>query len=90
MYVCVCNAITDSDVREAKALGAMDEDDIFDHFGVEPLCGRCCDMMGEMLDGHVHAHSHSHVHGHCESGHEDHGHCGQGPCGQGYCRRHLA
>lgn len=62
MYVCVCNAITDSDVQDAKALGAVHEDDIFDHFGVEPLCGRCCDMMGQLLGGCGHSHCGQ---GHC-------------------------
>jgi len=42
MYVCVCNAVTDSDIREAYAEGARTFDALQDQLGVSTCCG-CCE-----------------------------------------------
>jgi bacterioferritin-associated ferredoxin len=50
MYVCVCHALTDGDVRSAEARGAATHSDVFHHFGVTPCCGRCVPAMRGMLN----------------------------------------
>lgn len=42
MYVCVCNAVTDSEIREAYAEGACSFDALRDELGVATCCG-CCE-----------------------------------------------
>lgn len=51
MYVCVCHALTDGDVRSAEAEGADTHGEVFRHFGVKPKCGRCISYMCGMLGG---------------------------------------
>ena len=41
MYVCVCNAVTDSEIRGAVALGAHSLADLESTLGVGTCCGRC-------------------------------------------------
>jgi bacterioferritin-associated ferredoxin len=41
MYVCICHALTESDIAEAEDKGARNEVEIFSHCGVKPQCGRC-------------------------------------------------
>jgi bacterioferritin-associated ferredoxin len=43
MYVCVCNAITDREIRSAVALGARSLADLQTTLGVATCCGRCAD-----------------------------------------------
>jgi bacterioferritin-associated ferredoxin len=43
MYVCVCNAITDREVRGAVALGARSLADLQSTLGVATCCRRCAD-----------------------------------------------
>ena len=43
MYVCVCNAITDREVRGAVALGARSLADLQASLGVATCCRRCAD-----------------------------------------------
>ena len=52
MYVCICHALTDVDVRAAETEGAAsDADEVFRHFGVKPECGRCVPCMRGLLAG---------------------------------------
>jgi bacterioferritin-associated ferredoxin len=41
MYICICNAITEREIRQAAALGATDFQDLKDGLGVATCCGRC-------------------------------------------------
>jgi bacterioferritin-associated ferredoxin len=54
MYVCVCNAITDKEVRGAVALGARCLADLQATLGVATCCRRCADcasaIVAETLD----------------------------------------
>jgi bacterioferritin-associated ferredoxin len=58
MYVCVCNAITDREIRGAVALGARSLADLQSTLGVATCCGRCadcaraivCDASNEIAD----------------------------------------
>ncbi len=43
MYVCVCNAITDKEVRGAVALGARTLGDLQATLGVATCCRKCAD-----------------------------------------------
>ena len=41
MYVCVCQAVTDRQIREAVAGGARTLDDLRRELGVANQCGQC-------------------------------------------------
>jgi bacterioferritin-associated ferredoxin len=43
MYVCLCNAVTDREIRGAVKLGARSLGDLQDTLGVATCCGRCTD-----------------------------------------------
>jgi len=49
MYVCVCHALTDGDVRSARDEGAATSAEVFRHYGVKPQCGRCVRTMGGVM-----------------------------------------
>jgi bacterioferritin-associated ferredoxin len=49
MYVCICNAITDADVRTAEEQGAVTETQVFAYYGAEPQCGSCVCFMRDMM-----------------------------------------
>ncbi len=49
MYVCVCNAITESDVREAVDAGAEDLWDLQAATGLASGCGSCKEVAADML-----------------------------------------
>ncbi len=41
MFVCNCNGITEKQVHSAIASGASDWEDVHEHHGHEPCCGKC-------------------------------------------------
>ena len=41
MYICVCNAITDREIRQCAELGAQTFDELRDCLGVATCCGKC-------------------------------------------------
>ncbi|MET1255460.1 (2Fe-2S)-binding protein [Aliikangiella maris] len=43
MYVCICNAVTDSQIKEAMHNGLTTFAEIQHHLGVGNCCGRCVD-----------------------------------------------
>jgi len=49
MYVCVCNAITDREIRGAAELGARTLDDLSATLGVATCCRRCSDCARKVL-----------------------------------------
>jgi bacterioferritin-associated ferredoxin len=49
MYVCLCNAITDHDIRGAVALGARTLGDLTASLGVASCCGRCADCAQRLV-----------------------------------------
>jgi bacterioferritin-associated ferredoxin len=49
MYVCVCNAITDREIRAAAELGARTLDDLSATLGVATCCRRCSDCARKVL-----------------------------------------
>ena len=54
MYVCVCNAVSDREIRGAVKLGVRTLDDLSAALGVATCCRRCTDcaqkVLGEALD----------------------------------------
>lgn len=51
MYVCLCNAITEREVREcAHRLGARSVEDLTAHLGLGAGCGRCLDCACQVLE----------------------------------------
>lgn len=50
MYVCVCNRVTDGQIREACAKGACSLDCLRDRLKVATCCGRCRDCASRLLD----------------------------------------
>jgi bacterioferritin-associated ferredoxin len=49
MYVCICNAITESDVLEAVEAGAEDLWDLQSATGLASGCGSCKEVAADML-----------------------------------------
>jgi len=50
MYVCICNAITDKQIRSAAEAGATDLWALQAELGVASGCGSCMEMAAEILD----------------------------------------
>ena len=49
MYVCVCNALTDREIRAAADLGARTIEDLQATLGVATCCRRCADCARGVL-----------------------------------------
>lgn len=51
MFICICNAITESHVRSAVAEGASSLSDLQAQLGVATCCGCCAETVAEYLPG---------------------------------------
>lgn len=49
MYVCVCNAVTDCQIREAYCEGACSMRKLREKLGVAGCCGRCAPCAKDVL-----------------------------------------
>lgn len=49
MYVCLCNALTDRQVREARNSGAKSVSHVFRSTGSKPECGKCVHCVRDIL-----------------------------------------
>ncbi len=49
MYVCICNAVTDKQIRKAAESGVQDLWDLQRELGVAVACGACKEMASEIL-----------------------------------------
>jgi bacterioferritin-associated ferredoxin len=49
VYICICNAITERQVRECASAGATSIDDLSSSLGVGSGCGRCVECAVELL-----------------------------------------
>jgi bacterioferritin-associated ferredoxin len=51
MYVCICQAVTDKDIRQAAREGVRTLEDLGDTLGVGTCCGTCgpeaCSLLAE-------------------------------------------
>ena len=52
MYVCICNGVTDHQIREAAANGCKSVSELTMRTGCGSTCGSCLDMAGDMLADH--------------------------------------
>jgi bacterioferritin-associated ferredoxin len=50
MYICICNAITERDVRECVRKGCCSMDELSVELGVGTGCGRCRPTANEILN----------------------------------------
>ncbi|MEM9620176.1 MAG: (2Fe-2S)-binding protein [Pseudomonadota bacterium] len=50
MFVCVCHAISDSDIKSAIHAGAEDLDSIQARLGAGTACGTCQDFTQQLID----------------------------------------
>ena len=50
MIVCVCNAITEAEVRDAARGGAASPEAAYARLGCEPHCGCCLSYAQQLID----------------------------------------
>ena len=50
MYVCICNGVTDRDIRRAAENGANSLEALSKQLQVATCCGRCADCARDLLD----------------------------------------
>ncbi len=50
MILCVCNAISEQEVRSAARSGARDPETAYAVLGCEPHCGCCLDYAQDVID----------------------------------------
>lgn len=60
MYICVCNAVTESAIRQAVKEGARSIFDLTARTGCSTQCGRCADLAAAILDEEMAAMSTTH------------------------------
>jgi bacterioferritin-associated ferredoxin len=49
MYVCICNAVTDKQIRRAAKNGVDNLYELREHLGVASTCGSCADQARSIL-----------------------------------------
>lgn len=49
MFVCICNAIREDDLRKAARTSGGDADAVYEALGKRPQCGQCLDDAAEIL-----------------------------------------
>lgn len=52
VYVCLCNGITEADIREAAAGGCGSMPELTMRTGCGASCGSCVEMASELLEAH--------------------------------------
>ena len=55
MIVCVCNNISDREIRQAVDLGLSSMDELRRDLGVSTCCGKCAAYAEEVLTAHIEA-----------------------------------
>jgi bacterioferritin-associated ferredoxin len=55
MIVCVCNNISDREIRQAVDLGVASMDELRRDLGVATCCGKCATYAEEVLNTHLEA-----------------------------------
>jgi bacterioferritin-associated ferredoxin len=58
MYVCICNAVTESDIGSAVADGCCSLRQLREQLGVGACCGRCTGCARDVLQNSLHTHAH--------------------------------
>lgn len=50
MFVCICNAVTDREIKETVAAGASTMGDLQAQLGVATCCGSCTELASSFLN----------------------------------------
>ena len=50
MFVCICNRLTEDQVKAVASCGARSPEAAFSALGCEPQCGSCLDYAREIID----------------------------------------
>lgn len=50
MILCVCNAITEKEVRDLARAGARTPEQAYEALGHEPACGSCLSYAQQLID----------------------------------------
>nr|WP_255692819.1 (2Fe-2S)-binding protein [Luteimonas sp. XNQY3] len=50
VYVCICNGVTDSQIRQAAANGCREVSELTMRTGCGATCGSCLDMASGLMD----------------------------------------
>ncbi len=50
MYICICNAYRDAEIREAARAGLRSAPKAYAALGGKPRCGRCLPVAQELID----------------------------------------
>jgi|HigsolmetaAR202D_1030399.scaffolds.fasta_scaffold01375_17 bacterioferritin-associated ferredoxin len=50
VYVCICNGVTESDIRAAAAAGCTSVSELTMRTGCGACCGTCLDMARDLLE----------------------------------------
>lgn len=50
MYICICNAIRETDLRAAALTSGGDAESTYATLGKRPNCGQCLAKAGKILD----------------------------------------
>jgi bacterioferritin-associated ferredoxin len=58
MYVCVCKAVTEGQIKRAMSEGLCTRRELFKCLGVGADCGKCNPQVKEMLSDHKHVCNH--------------------------------
>ena len=53
MYICVCNALTETCVRNALTEKSGGVATVFGQHGTKPKCGKCLSHMKEFMQSHL-------------------------------------
>ncbi|MGD8418166.1 MAG: (2Fe-2S)-binding protein [Pseudomonadales bacterium] len=53
MYVCLCKAVTDSEIREAVEDGAVHLSHLAERWGLGTGCGCCRETAQQLIDEHL-------------------------------------
>lgn len=53
MYVCICNGVTDHQIREAAASGVRSVAELTMRTGCGATCGTCLQTAADILDAHA-------------------------------------
>jgi bacterioferritin-associated ferredoxin len=56
MYVCVCKAVTDTQIKRAIHEGVSSRRELFECLGVGSDCGKCNPHVKELLNNHNQSH----------------------------------
>jgi bacterioferritin-associated ferredoxin len=62
MFVCLCNGVTEGQIREAVADGACSLPELSARLGVASGCGTCADCARQVLHETLHASSQAEAH----------------------------